>query len=194
MLGYAYLIPYKGVATLIPGYKGLLDLARRSGRIISIEARVVHAKDRFRFAFGLKPVLEHTPTQDADSGELTAAYAVAHLKDGGQQWEVMWKREIDAIRQRSRASSSGPWVTDYEEMAKKTVLRRLCKMLPASVELQQAVAMDERAEVGLPPMEALDLDVLSPEPAPSKLEALTDTLATEARELVPPADPRPPTF
>lgn len=178
ILGYAYLVPFKGIATLIPGYKGLLELARRSGKISTIEARVVHAKDRFRFAYGLKPVLEHTPAQEAETGDLVAVYAVAHLKDGGLQWELMWKREVDAIRKRSRASASGPWVTDYEEMAKKTVLRRLCKMLPASVELQQAVAMDERAEIGLPP---IDLEVVeTTEPAPSKLEALTETLKTEA--------------
>lgn len=175
ILGYAYLVPFKGTATLIPGYKGLLELARRSGKISTIEARVVHAKDRFRFAYGLKPVLEHTPAQEAETGELVAVYAVAHLKDGGLQWEVMWKREVDAIRKRSRASASGPWVTDYEEMAKKTVLRRLCKMLPASVELQQAVAMDERAEIGLPPID-LDVVEVASEPAPSKLDALTETL------------------
>jgi recombination protein RecT len=194
ILGYAYLVPYKGTATLIPGYKGLLDLARRSGRIISIEARVVHAKDQFRFAFGLKPVLEHMPNPNADSGTLLAAYAVAHLRDGGAQWEVMWKREIDAIRARSRAADDGPWVTDYEEMAKKTVLRRLCKMLPASVELQQAVAMDERAEIGLAPMEILDLDALTPT-GPSKLEELTATLLeqdADAPRHVWPPPPMPP--
>ena len=156
--------------------RGLIDLARRSGRIVTIEARIVHAKDKFRYAFGLKPVLEHQPHQSDEAGELIAAYAIAHLKDGGLQWDVMWRREIETIRKRSKMGHSGAWVSDYEEMAKKTVLRRLCKMLPASVELQQAVALDERAESGLPPMDVLDLDGLTATPAPSKLEALTEAL------------------
>lgn len=173
VLGYAYLVPYKNTATLIPGYKGLLDLARRSGRIHTIEARVVHAKDDFRYAFGLKPVLHHKPHQQEDTGDLIAAYAIATIKDSGPQWDVMWRREIEAIRKRSRAGTSGPWVTDYEEMAKKTVLRRLCKMLPASVELQRAVALDERAESGLPTVE---LEVLPDAPTVAPLEALADEL------------------
>ena len=162
VLGYAYLVPYGATATLIPGYKGLMDLARRSGRIESIEARVVHAKDTFKFAYGLRPVLEHKPYQGEDAGDMVATYAIAHLRDGGVQWDVMWKREIDGIRKRSKSGHEGPWVSDYEEMSKKTVVRRLCKMLPASVELQRAVALDERAELGL----ALD-EVPVPEVAPA---------------------------
>lgn len=178
VLGFAYLVPYGKTATLIPGYKGLIDLARRSGKIVTIEARIVHAKDKFRYAFGLKPVLEHQPFQQDEAGALIAAYAIAHLKDGGHQWDVMWRREIEVIRKRSKMGNAGAWVSDYEEMAKKTVLRRLCKMLPASVELHQAVAMDERAEIGLAPMDVLDLDALgeAPAAAPSKLDVLADSL------------------
>jgi recombinational DNA repair protein RecT len=91
----------------------------------------------------------------------------------------MWKREIDAIRKRSRAATTGPWVTDYEAMAAKTVLRRLAKLLPASVELQRAVALDERAELGLP-LDDIPVEIVSvvPDTVPpkSKLDALTEQL------------------
>ncbi len=150
MLGHAYLVPYGETATLIVGYKGLIDLARRSGQLSTIFARIVYQRDQFEYAYGLTERLEHIPANVDDSGDIQAAYAVARLKDGGTQFEVMSKREIDAIRDRSKASKNGPWVTDYAEMAKKTVLRRLCKMLPASVELARAVALDERADLGLP--------------------------------------------
>ena len=149
VLGHAYLIPYGKTCTFIPGYKGLLQLARRSGEISTIEARVIRERDSWSYSYGLDSKLVHVPCREPDTGELVAAYAVAKLKDGGVQWDLMLRHEIDAIRSRSRAGKSGPWVTDYEEMAKKTVLRRLCKMLPVSVELQRAVALDECAEVGV---------------------------------------------
>lgn len=152
VLGHAYLIPFGKQVQFIPGYKGLIHLARRSKEISTIQAHVVHDGDRFEYEFGLSPKLVHVPLPTAKSGPdaVTFAYAVARLKDGGVQWDVLSRKEIDAVRSRSRAAQSGPWVTDYEEMAKKTALRRLCKLLPVSVELERAVALDERADVGLP--------------------------------------------
>lgn len=149
VLGHAYLVPFKDEVQLIVGYKGLVDLARRSGQLSTIFARVVHAKDQFEYAYGLTERLEHIPSSDADPGDVVAVYAVARLKDGGTQFEVMTRAEVEKIRERSRAKDDGPWITDYEEMAKKTSLRRLCKLLPASVELARAVALDERADIGL---------------------------------------------
>ena len=179
VLGHAYLVPYKDRATLIPGYKGLIDLARRSGGIGRIYARIVYEKDTFEIEYGLNEKLRHIPSSEEDPGGILGAYAIAWLRDGTPQTEWMWKREIDAIRKRSRASNEGPWCTDYQEMAKKTVLRRLCKMLPASVELHTAVALDELAEAGIPQ----DLELLAPEtvtvepePDKSKLDALTEQL------------------
>jgi recombination protein RecT len=149
VLGHAYLIPFKDEVQLIVGYKGLVDLARRSGQLSTIFSRVVYAKDQFEFAYGLTERLEHIPSEAEDPGDIVAVYAVARLKDGGTQFEVMRRREVDEIRKRSRAGTSGPWVSDFAEMSRKTVIRRLCKMLPASVELARAVALDERADVGL---------------------------------------------
>jgi recombination protein RecT len=161
-LGHAYLIPFnnrksgKVECQFIPGYKGLIELARRSSQISTIYAQVVHANDSWEFCYGLNPRLEHTPT-DGMPGEVIAVYAVARLRDGGAQFEWLWKREVDSIRASSRAGNSGPWVTHYEEMAKKTALRRLCKILPTSPELSKAVALDEQAEASVPQQ----LDVLA---------------------------------
>ncbi|SRR5258706_3243311 len=149
VLGHAYLIPYRDQCQLIVGYKGLLKLARNSGDIKTISARVVYAEDEFNYSYGLNERCEHVPSQKEDRGSVAFVYAVAKLKDGGEQFEVLSIRDVERVRQRSRAGSSGPWVTDFEEMAKKTVLRRLCKMLPSSADLVRAVALDERVDAGI---------------------------------------------
>jgi recombination protein RecT len=195
VLGHAYLVPFnnrkKGrrEVQLIPGYKGLIDLARRSGAVLSIQAHVINEKDTFEFEYGLAPKLRHVPTREADPGQMVGVYAVAHLRDADPQYEVMWKRQIDAIRARSRSGDSGPWVTDYDEMARKTVLRRLSKFLPMSVELATAVALDERAEAGIPQeIEFTDLGEADEKPAvegaqpKGALGGLTEKLAAEAKD------------
>lgn len=163
-LGHAYLLPFDKRAKnargqwetvdtevqLIIGYRGMIDLARRSGQIMSLEARAVYAADAFKVRYGLDAVLEHVPDFEAeDRGALTFVYAVAKLKDGGTQFEVMSRREVEEIRARSKAKDDGPWKTDYEAMAKKSVLRRLFKLLPVSIELQRAVGLDEQADIGV---------------------------------------------
>lgn len=153
LLGQAYLIPYGDECQLIPGYQGLIDLARRSGHVISIEAHVVYTKDKFTLSYGIKPALEHIPNiDDADRGERRCAYAVAHLKDGGIHVEVMARAEIESIRDRSqnvvnakKYSKKTPWDTDTDEMWRKTVLRRICKFLPKSPELAYAIELDRAA-------------------------------------------------
>jgi recombination protein RecT len=131
---------------LIIGYRGLIDLARRSGQISRIEAHPAYEKDRFKIQFGLNPILEHEPDLSGDPGPMILVYAVAELRDGTKQVEVMTKKQVDGIRARSKAGKSGPWVTDYDEMAKKTVVRRLCKYLPLSVELVTAFERDDELE------------------------------------------------
>lgn len=146
-LGSAYIIPYGNTATLVPGYRGLIDLARRSGQILSIAAHVVREGDSFDYELGLAPVLRHRPDLEAEKpGALRFVYAVAKLKDGGEQVEVMTRAQIEEIRLKSRSKNSGPWKDHYDEMARKTVVRRLVKWLPISTELQQAIELDDRAE------------------------------------------------
>ena len=147
-LGEAYLVPYGATCQMIPGYRGLVSLARRSGKIRTIEARIVRDGDEFDFSLGTNPTLTHKPAFSDKPAEMRAVYAIAFFNDGSTQFEVMVKAEVDAIRKRSRASGSGPWVTDYEEMAKKTVVRRLSKYLPLSPELSQALEIQAMAEAG----------------------------------------------
>lgn len=147
-LGSAYLVPYGKVCQLIIGYRGMIDLARRSGQIESISARAVFDGDTFQFEYGLSDTLRHIPMVDPDPKKLTHVYCVAHFKDGGHHIEVMTRKEVDAIRNRSKASGSGPWVSDYVEMAKKTVIRRAFKYLPMSVEMQTTLSEMQETAVG----------------------------------------------
>lgn len=152
-LGHAYLLPYGKDVQLIIGYRGMIDLARRSGQIVSIDARAVYEGDKFECRLGLDPHIEHKPdwaNPNRTMGDkLQFVYAVAKLKDGGIQFDVMSRAEIEGIRARSKAGNGGPWKTDYQAMALKTVVRRLFKFLPVSIEIQTAVGLDERAEMGL---------------------------------------------
>jgi recombination protein RecT len=164
-LGHAYLLPFenrkKGITEVqfIVGYRGMIDLARRSGQILSIEARAVYQADRFHVALGLNPDLQHEPNWEAeDRGPLRFVYAVAKMKDGGTQFEVMSRAEIERVRAKSKAGNSGPWVDHFEEMAKKTVIRRVFKYLPVSIELATAVGLDEQAEAGLSQDNPLTID------------------------------------
>ena len=142
-LGHAYLVPFKGQCTLIIGYRGFVDLMRRSGQLSTIRAVVVHEKDEFTIKEGPEQVIEHRPFLTGDPGLLRFVYAVAKLKDGSYQADFMTRAQVDAIKARSRSSSDGPWVTDYEEMAKKTVIRRIAKLLPLSPETRDAVEKDD---------------------------------------------------
>lgn len=142
LIGHCYIIPYGKEATFIIGYKGMIDLARRSGSIESLYAHAVYENDTFEYEYGLHQNLVHKPAK-SDRGKFIGAYAVAHFKDGGYQFEFMHQEEIEKRRKRSKASSNGPWVTDYEEMAKKTVVRHMWKYLPISIEIQEAATKDE---------------------------------------------------
>ncbi|MGB0964002.1 MAG: recombinase RecT [Mycobacterium sp.] len=150
--GEAYIIPYGKTATLIVGYQGLMQLARRSGEIASLYAEVVRDGDHFEAEFGLETKLVHKVDWKGERGKVYAVYAVAKLRDGTSQFVVMTRDDVEAIRKRSRAGNNGPWKTDWDEMAKKTAIRRLCKQLPCSTEddrLHRASTLDELGERGL---------------------------------------------
>lgn len=143
----AHLIPFenrkRGVTEcqLIIDYKGLVELALRSGAVSNIHADVVCANDLFEYDRG--ELKHHKVAFDKPRGEVYAAYAICRFKDGGEKCEVMTKDEIEAVRKRSRAGSYGPWTTDWNEMAKKTVFRRLSKWLPLSPEFRDMVEKDD---------------------------------------------------
>jgi recombination protein RecT len=148
----AHLIPYGKECTLIIDYKGLVELVRRSGDVVSIRAEHVCENDSFEWENG---VVTHRIDWRKPRGEVQAVYAEAKLRSGEVQTSVMTKDEVEAIRKRSRAGSSGPWVTDWGEMAKKTPLRRLTKLLPLSVEITDAIERDDdRIERDVTPVPA----------------------------------------
>ena len=118
----------------------------------TIDAYPVYEEDEFTIVYGLHPDIQHKPRFNGphfgNPDKLTGVYAVANLKDGAVQWDYMTRKEIDGIRARSKASSSGPWVTDYVAMAKKTVIKRLCKMIPKSTEIMRAIDLSDTADTG----------------------------------------------
>ena len=150
---HAHLVPFYNKTKkqyevqMIPDYRGMMHLARNSGDISTFMAAVVRENDQFDYQFGTASFLHHKPAK-TQRGEIIGVYAVAKFKDGDYQFDYMTKEEVDEIKERSKAKNEGPWQTDYEPMAKKTVIKRLCKLLPVSVELQKAVNMDDMAEVG----------------------------------------------
>jgi recombination protein RecT len=140
ILGQCYMIPFKNNKTnqmeaqFIVGYRGLIDLVRRSGQISTIEAREVHENDEFDYEYGLEDKLFHKPKLN-DRGKVICYYAKARMKDGGYSFLVMSVEEMEKHRDKhAKAKNFGPWKDEFDEMAKKTVLRKLIKYLPISVE------------------------------------------------------------
>lgn len=162
VLGHAYLVPFntkrkdkvtgverwvKSVQVII-GYKGLIDLARRSGQIMSIAAHEVCEQDTFDLVYGLDEKLEHRPAM-GERGEVIGFYAVAKLKDGGHCFEFMSRLQVEQIMRGTQSKGNyGPWKDNFTEMGRKTVIRRLAKYLPLSIEFQTAAALDGMAEAG----------------------------------------------
>lgn len=137
----AHLIPYGRTCTLIIDYKGIAELAMRSGAVSSIHADKVCENDDFDYDRG--QLTRHKIDFRKPRGDAFAYYALIRLKDGTEKCEVMTNKEIDAIRKRSKSSGSGPWVTDYDEMAKKTVFKRASKWIPLSPEIRDAIQKDD---------------------------------------------------
>ncbi len=193
VLGQAGLVPSRGKVQLVPGYQGLIALARDSGQIPSINAQAVHRNDHFDYAYGLNERLEHVPG-GGDRGEITHFYAYAKLKDGGHCFDVMSRVEVDAARDRGESyqdylagrSEGSPWVNGYAEMGKTTVILRIARFLPLTVRKAAALAdlyeagktasLDNLGEILIdPPVDTESPRAEAPQaPSPSRL----DTLAT----------------
>lgn len=163
---------------LIIGYKGLLGLARRSGQITNIGSRPVFAAqsvlkgddllqaiaegkevgDYFRYSYGLEETLEHEPGSITDPARITHFYSVAKFTNGGHVFNVMTRKQVEVIRDQSanykfaKYKEKTIWVTNFEEMGNKTVLRRMMKFLPLSPDMQTAIGIDEAAEYGSQPI------------------------------------------
>lgn len=153
--GQAYLIPYKNKGHLECqfqiGYKGLIDLAYRSGQVQMIQANVVYENDEFEYELGLTPRLVHRP-RATERGAITYFYAVFHTINGGYNFSVMSRNDMDlfaASYSKAYASEYSPWKTNFEEMGKKTVLKQALKYAPLKADFQRAVSMDETIKTEL---------------------------------------------
>lgn len=147
-LGQAYLIPFNNKGKMECqfqiGYKGLIDLAYRNTQMQMISAQVVYENDEFEYELGLNPRLEHRPTL-GERGEARLFYGLFKLKTGGFGFEVMSKTAMDAFaKEYSKAfdSSFSPWKTNYEEMAKKTVIKKALKYAPIKTDFQRILSTD----------------------------------------------------
>ena len=148
-LGQAYILPYqnKGVleAQFQLGYKGLIDLAYRSGEVEVVQAHIVYENDDFECEFGLEPKLTHIPA-DSERGKPIKVYAMFKTKSGGYGFEVM---SMDDVRNHAQkyskaySSSFSPWATNFEEMAKKTVLKKCLKYAPLKSDFVKGIVQDE---------------------------------------------------
>ncbi len=178
--GTAYMVPFwnskqrRMECTLIPGYRGLMMLARRSKDIQAFDARVVKAGDLFAFEYGSRQFLTHKPAAamalqngGKDNGgavykfdpkapepETIAAYMIAFYGSNGlSQFQVMFRPELERVKEMTKSRNRegqivGPWIEHPDAMFTKTVIRRGAKLLPFSIELQTAVSLDERAAAG----------------------------------------------
>jgi recombination protein RecT len=158
LLGSCYFIPYHNKQTgettvsFQIGYKGLIDLVYRSGNVLYVRANAVCENDEFKYRYGINEELDHVPAPK-NRGNITHFYAYAKLKNGGHYFDVMTVDEINQIRDRHSQAFQGAkkynnekssvWAMHYEEMAKKTIIKRMIKYLPISVEVQNHIASDE---------------------------------------------------
>ena len=154
-LGQAYLLPYRNHGQMECqfqlGYKGLIDLAYRSGEVSVIQAHTVYENDVFEYELGMDPKLRHVPAK-ADRGEAVAYYAMFKTKDGGYGFEVMSVDDVQRHAQRyskSYGSGTSPWRSNFDEMAKKTVLKRALKYAPMKSDFVRGVAQDETIKAEL---------------------------------------------
>lgn len=169
-LGQAYLLPFKNKGVLECqfqlGYRGLIDLAYRSGEVQIIQAHEVCENDQFEFSFGLDPQLKHVPARE-NRGEPTHYYAMFKTRDGGYGFEVMSVADIRAHAKKfSKAYSSGfsPWATNFSEMAKKTVLKKVLKYAPLKSDFLREIAADGTVK------ESIDADMMDITPKVIEVE------------------------
>ena len=175
-LGQAYLIPYNNKGKLECqfqiGFKGLIDLVYRNGQVQSIQAQCVYENDEFEYELGLNSKLVHKPSLD-DRGELVLVYAMFKLENNGYAFEVMSKADIDAHAQKYSkgfTSSYSPWKTNYEEMAKKTVIKKVLKYAPLKTDFLRAITSDETIKTEL----SVDMTEVKNEPIEGVYSDITE--------------------
>lgn len=173
-LGQAYLIPYRNHEKMECqfqiGYKGLIDLVYRNPNIQTVQAQCVYENDTFEYELGLEPKLVHKPAL-TDRGRLILVYALWKAENGGYGFEVMSKDDIDAHARRysqSYNSSSSPWKSNFEEMAKKTVIKKCLKYAPLRSDILRAVSNDETIKSSI----SVDMSEVAPEEVAGEYEEM----------------------
>lgn len=194
--GQAYIIPYnKSInegtksspkwekikeAQFQLGYRGMIELAYRTGKIVKIEAHCAFAEDFLDFEYGTDAFLKHKPARE-NRGELICAYSLAKFSSAGNEviFDVMWKEEIDTIRRAYSSEYSKPWKENFNEMARKTSLRRFFKFLPTSPDLEALLALDD--SVGNQDFSSLTGKILPDEekPKPTQTSQVLQHLKTK---------------
>lgn len=172
-LGQAYLIPYQNKGKLECqfqiGYKGIIELVYRNPLVQTIQAQAVYENDEFEYELGLNARLFHRPVLH-DRGEVTLFYALFKLANGGYGFEVMSKSDMESYAKRyskAIASEYSPWKTNFEEMAKKTVIKQVLKYAPIRTDFQKAVSMDEsiKSEISVDMSEVQNENIIDMEEA-----------------------------
>lgn len=182
------IVQFKGSAQWMPMVAGLMKLVRNSGEISTWSVQAVYENDEFEYELGDSERIAHRPAL-RNRGAVIGAYSIVTMRDGERSREFMGVDEIEAIRKRSRSGNAGPWVSDFAEMAKKTVVRRHAKRLPMSTDLDDALRQDD--DLLMPetvPASVAENQTPSPAPAPvSKPQRRASRLQSVA-ESAPPAD------
>lgn len=196
VLGEAYLVPYGKTATLIVGYKGLIQLCLRSGQVKKISARMVYENDYFKYEYGMNEACTHIPTEE-EAGQVRGAYAVFEMADGVKGFEfwpykklmnhkIQYSKGLD--KKDSKGKYTSPWRTNEEAMILKTTLRSITKLLPKSIEeISQANAIED--VVSLKTDEAIDVEISKPAmpitgSSTDNLDALKDKVDAQDHECI----------
>ena len=184
-LGHGYLVPYGKECQFIAGYRGLAKLARNGGEIEILEAHPVYASDKFVVRRGTVTELVHEPDYLGGEDRTEKAlcyYALARYKSGSVQFEVMTRAQVETIMASTQSKGKyGPWLDNFDEMARKTCIRRLAKSLPLESEkfaraLELSDARDDGdTDIEIPVDVAIEQEVPSPNDATKKaLQAKTN--------------------
>lgn len=176
------------VVQYMPMVGGILKKIRNSGELASISAQVVYDKDDFQYELGDNESITHKPFLGEDRGKQIAVYAVAKTKDGAIYREVMSVADVEKVRASSKAGKFGPWVEWWDEMAKKTVIRRMAKRLPSSADVDQVFESDNEAS-GFVQVERKEPINITPSPEEQKapIARLKRSIADRASEVIEPS-------
>ncbi len=193
LMGRGYLVPRKNnknntmECCFDPGWRGLIDIARRSGQIKRIEAHVVFELDEFTVERTPLTSVRHVPSEKANPGAVRAAYAVAEFVGGEVQIEILYRRDLDKVRK--MGANAGPWSTWYDEMARKTAVRRLCKYLPYDPQLDEAIRITDATDGDMEDaLRQREERAAAVQDLSSKLRGRRTAKAGDGAAMLPPAD------